>query len=189
MANSNFSNCYRFGLTPSFYRQACADEKGRLYELVGFSDTLLRLAPLSFIGDERYVSLGEFSDMMARAYKQENDLVSDAAFRDMTGALSIASRLSPSQFDWYRHGAEDIDGNLYELVSIIDENTFVFSPMDEADGTFITTNAEMAKHLLLVFCNDTDFFMKDRADEDGIEEFFASLHEDKEDDLCFSFAS
>lgn len=185
---NNFDGCYRFGLTESFYRQACADNSGRLYELAGFAGNMLRLMPLDFIGDDKYVSLKEFSEMLEKAYKLEPELVPDSIFRDMTGALSIASRLSPSQFNWYRHGAETIDGELYELVSVIDENTFVFSPMDEAEDAFITTDAETARHLLLVFCNDPDFFMKDRDDEEGIEAFFSSLHEDNEE-LCFSFAS
>ena len=184
----NFANCYRFGLDDSFYRQACADETGRLYELAGFSETSLKLVPLDFIGDDKWVSLQTFAEMLERAFKLEPELVDDKVFQGVSVALTIASKESPDQFDWYRHGAEDDGGKLYELVSVIDDNTFVFSSMDEKPSGFYIASRDEAEQMLLKFCGDTDFSPLDTCDASGIRKFFNEGLKEEEPELCFNFS-
>ena len=183
-----FGNCYRFGLDDSFYRQACADEEGRLYELSGFSETSLKLVPLDFIGDDKWVSLSTFAGMLERAYKLEPELVPDHVFRDVAVARTIASRENPDQFDWYRHGAEDEECKLYELVSIVDDNTFVFSSMDETPSGFYIASRPEAEQMLLRFCGDPDFSPVDTCDASSIRKFFNEGLKEEEPELCFSFS-
>lgn len=182
-----FGNCYRFGLDDSFYRQACADEAGRLYELSGFSETSLKLVPLDFIGEDKWVSLQTFAEMLERAFKLEPELVDDKVFQGVSVALTIASRENPGQFDWYRHGAEDEECKLYELVSIVDDNTFVFSSMDEKPSGFYIASRPEAEQMLLKFCSDPDFSPLDTCDSLDIRKFF-NEGEKEESELCFSFS-